>query len=70
MTSQFDDAANLLLLRPVTGAIWRPYLLWNLFEYQLVICRPVYRIYGMKFMIMKPIVNFFFCQNLLRDKVT
>ena len=32
--------------------------------------RPVYRIYGMKFMIMKPIVNFFFCQNLLRDKVT
>ena len=64
-----DDAANLLLLRPVTGVSLRPHLLWNLPEYELVIYRPVCTIHDTKFMITKPIVTFFF-QNLLLDKVT
>ena len=34
-----------------------------------MIYRPVSRIHGTKFMIMKPIVIFFFCQNLLLDRV-
>ena len=34
-----------------------------------MIYRPVSKIHGTKFMIMKPIVIFFFCQNLLLDRV-
>ena len=48
----------------------RPYFLWNLSEYELVIHRPVCRIHGTKFRTMRPIVTFLFCQNLSLDKVT
>ena len=65
MTPQIFFCWDLSLLQ-----VLRRYLLWNLSEYELVICRPVCRILGTKFVIMKPIVTFFFCQNLLFDKVT
>ena len=65
MTPQIFFCWDLSLLQ-----VLRRYLLWNLSEYELVICRPVCRIHGTKFVIMKPIVTFFFCQNLLFDKVT
>ena len=58
-----DDAANLLLLRPVTGVSLRPHLLWNLLEYELVIYRPVCTIHDTKFMITKPIVTFCFSKS-------
>ena len=54
----------------VTGLSLRPYLLWNLSEYELVIHRPICRIQRTKFETMRPVVTFSFCQNLLLDKAT
>ena len=59
-----DDAANLLLLRPVTGVSLDPYLLWNLSEYELVIYRPACRLHGTKFAIMKPVATFFLSKSI------